>query len=54
MQECPKPEHVPRITGMLLDKEIFETIDEVLEIIEDSADRRERMMEALELIETNQ
>ena len=39
---------------MLLDKEIYETAEEVLELIQNEADRKERMIEAQELIEASE
>ena len=36
---------------MLLDKEIFETAEEIADLIMNDEDRKERMLEAIELIE---
>ena len=42
--------YVPLVTGMLIDLEIFE-LDEILEILEDKSLLRDRMSEALDLLE---
>ena len=47
-----KEDMIPKITGMLIDMEVLE-FDEIMEIIEDEALLKERIDEAIEVIEEN-
>ena len=45
----PNNPHIPKITGMLIDKEVF-SIEEILELLTDRSALEERVNEALGLI----